>query len=40
MANYYHEARAHVKKLKEFQDDNKRKAERKAEMADTQVLAG
>lgn len=38
MANYYHEARAHARAIKTLQDDNKRKAERRAEFAVVQVL--
>ncbi|MEW5308803.1 MAG: hypothetical protein WDW38_000734 [Sanguina aurantia] len=37
MANYYHEARAQAKKLKDSQEDNKRRAERRAEVAGFQV---
>ncbi|GFR43558.1 hypothetical protein Agub_g4651 [Astrephomene gubernaculifera] len=37
MASYYHDARAHARKLKEMSEDNKRRAERKAEIAETQV---
>ncbi|GIL46948.1 hypothetical protein Vafri_3819 [Volvox africanus] len=37
MASYYHDARAHARKLKEISEDNKRRAERKAEIAETQV---
>ncbi|CAL8468559.1 g8099 [Coccomyxa elongata] len=33
MANYYHEARAQVKKLKTISDDKRRKSERAAELA-------
>ncbi|DBB12899.1 TPA: hypothetical protein ACH3X3_005657 [Trebouxia sp. C0006] len=33
MANYYHEARAHAKNIKHMQDDNRRRAERRAEKA-------
>jgi hypothetical protein len=32
MANYYHEARAHQRKLKEIQEENKRRADRRAEV--------
>lgn len=38
MANYYHEARAHVRRLKELADDSKRRAERRAEHAGSQVV--
>lgn len=34
MVNYYHEARAQVKKIKTLQEDNKRRAERRAELID------
>eukprot|EP00798_Chlamydomonas_sp_ICE-L_P001559 gene1559-32941_t len=37
MANYYHEARAQVKNLKVATEANKRKAERRAEVADAQA---
>ncbi|PNH09620.1 CLK4-associating serine/arginine rich protein [Tetrabaena socialis] len=37
MANYYQEARAHAKKVKEMSEDGKRRQERKAEIAETQV---
>ena len=37
MANYYHEARAHVRRLKELSEENKRRAERRAELASAQV---
>lgn len=33
MANYYHEARAHAKNIRHMQDDNRRRAERRAEKA-------
>lgn len=33
MANYYHEARAHAKNIRNMQDDNRRRAERRAEKA-------
>lgn len=39
MANYYHEARAHVRRLKELTDDSKRRAERRAEHAGANVLS-
>lgn len=32
MANYYHEARAHARRLKELSEENKRRAERRAEL--------
>lgn len=32
LANYYHEARAQVKKLKTMQEENKKRAERRAEI--------
>lgn len=32
MANYYHEARAQVKKIKTLQEEGKRRAERRAEL--------
>jgi hypothetical protein len=32
MANYYHEARAQARKIKEMQEENKRRAERRAEV--------
>eukprot|EP00879_Flechtneria_rotunda_P026663 GHRR01028463.1.p1 GENE.GHRR01028463.1~~GHRR01028463.1.p1 ORF type:complete len:113 (-),score=11.36 GHRR01028463.1:511-849(-) len=32
MANYYHEARAQVKKIKTLQEENKKRAERRAEI--------
>ncbi|KAK9815195.1 hypothetical protein WJX73_010573 [Symbiochloris irregularis] len=35
--SYYHTARAHVKSLKSMSDDNKRKAERRAEVANVQA---
>ena len=35
--SYYHTARAHAKALKTFGEDNKRKAERRAEVANVQV---
>lgn len=37
MASYYHEARAAKKQIKELGDENKRRAERKAEIAGAQV---
>ena len=37
MANYYHEARAHAKNIKHMQDDNRRRAERRAEKAGVEV---
>ena len=37
MADYYSTARAHVRALKTMQEDNKRKAERRAEAANVQV---
>jgi len=37
MANYYHEARAHAKSIKHMQDDNRRRAERRAEKAGVEV---
>ena len=37
MANYYHEARAHARSLKNMQEENKRRAERRAEVASVQV---
>ncbi len=37
MANYYHEARAQVKKLKTISDDKRRKSERAAELATIEV---
>jgi len=37
MANYYHEARAHAKNIKQMQDDNRRRAERRAEKAGVEV---
>jgi hypothetical protein len=37
MANYYHEARAQKRQLKELGEENKRRAERKAEIAGAQV---
>ncbi|CAD7700897.1 unnamed protein product [Ostreobium quekettii] len=37
MANYYHEARAHVRRLKEMSEENKRRAERRAELASAQA---
>uniref|UniRef100_A0A7S0VJR2 Suppressor of white apricot N-terminal domain-containing protein n=1 Tax=Polytomella parva TaxID=51329 RepID=A0A7S0VJR2_9CHLO len=36
MASYYHDTRAHAKKIKELQDETKRRAERKAEIAISQ----
>eukprot|EP00884_Botryococcus_braunii_P014638 jgi/Botrbrau1/23175/Bobra.0041s0026.1 len=33
MANYYHEARAHARSVKTLSEDNRRRAERRAEMA-------
>ena len=37
MANYYHEARAHAKNIRLMQDDNRRRAERRAEKAGVEV---
>ncbi|GMH35801.1 hypothetical protein BSKO_03669 [Bryopsis sp. KO-2023] len=37
MANYYHEARAHARRLKELSEENKRRAERRAELASAQA---
>lgn len=37
MANYYHEARAQVKKLKTMSEDKRRKSERAAEQAVVEV---
>lgn len=37
MADYYNTARAHVRALKTMQEDNKRKAERRAEAATIQA---
>lgn len=37
MANYYHEARAHAKNIRHMQDDNRRRAERRAEKAGVEV---
>ena len=39
MANYYHEARAQVKKLKTMSEDKRRKSERAAEQAIVEVNA-
>lgn len=39
MANYYHAARAHVRRLKELSEDSKRRAERRAELTSAQVLS-
>lgn len=39
MANYYHEARAHVRQLKNMSDDKRRKAERRAELAEVEASA-
>ena len=38
MANYYHEARAHAKNIRLMQDDNRRRAERRAEKAGVEVM--
>jgi hypothetical protein len=38
MANYYHEARAEKRAIKEKTEANKRKAERRAELAGVEVL--
>jgi hypothetical protein len=35
--SYYHEARAHVKALKQMTEDNKRRQERRAELYEAQV---
>lgn len=35
--SYYHTARAHARALKNLGEDNKRKAERRAEVANVQV---
>lgn len=40
MANYYHEARAHVRSLKQLETDNKRRGERRAEVANAQASSG
>lgn len=40
MANYYHEARAQVRKLKEIQESNQRRSERRAEVAGANVSLG
>lgn len=37
MANYYHEARAHNRRLKEMQEENKRRAELRAEVTGAHV---
>jgi formate-dependent nitrite reductase cytochrome c552 subunit len=37
MANYYHEARAEKRAIKEKTEANKRKAERRAELAGVEV---
>lgn len=37
MANYYHEARAHAKSIRLMQDDNRKRAERRAEKAGVEV---
>ena len=37
MANYYHEARAHAKNIRLMQDDNRKRAERRAEKAGVEV---
>lgn len=37
MANYYHEARAQARKLKEIQESNQRRSERRAEVAGANV---
>ena len=40
MANYYHEARAEKRAIKEKTEANKRKAERRAELAGVEVVLG
>ncbi len=37
MANYYHEARAHARSVKNMSEDSRRRAERRAEMATIHV---
>jgi hypothetical protein len=39
MANYYHEARAHVRQLTKMSDDKRRRAERRAELAEVEASA-
>lgn len=39
-ANYYHELRGVVKAAKQVHEENKRRAERRAEMATAQVRSG
>lgn len=38
--SYYHEARAQVRKIKEIQESNQRRSERRAEVAGANVSAG
>jgi hypothetical protein len=37
MANYYHEARAQVRGMKKHEESNRRRAERRAELATARV---